>query len=248
MIFLDNTPDTCQIAPITAPVPETDTDAPCHRIGGNPEEISSKWGGPRANSGGPRANSGGARPGAGRPRRNAPTIPAYAAATPVWCVIAFWGQAEISGTRELTREGYETCLPLQAIRRQDPVIKSMWHTVRIPLFSGYGFIRLTQAQSREPVTSIRGVREVLRRPDGKAAWVPDALIEKLVEDAPRRLELAKQHGPVLDAGSGVRIKDGTFEGHRGVVIQCDGINTQVEIEMFGRPVPVWLDRVSVEVV
>lgn len=175
-----------------------------------------------------------------------PTQISYAPSVPVWCVIAFWGQAEVSATTELSRSGYETCMPLRAIRRQDPVLTSMWHTVRVPLFSGYGFIRIAQSESREPINAIRGVREILRRPDGKAAWVSDTLIAKLIEDAPARLELPKEHGPVIAVKSKVLIKVGTFGGLRGIVVQCDGVNTQVDVEMFGRTVPVWMDRVAVE--
>lgn len=169
----------------------------------------------------------------------------YAADTPLWCVIAFWGQAELSATTELTRIGYETCMPMVAIRRQDPVLTSLWHTIRVPLFPGYGFIRLSQSESREPITATRGIREVLRRPDGRAASVPDLLIEKLIDDAPKRLELPKEHGPVLDKGAHVRIETGAFASHLGTVKGCDGVKTQVEVFIFGRATPIWLDRVAV---
>lgn len=245
----------CQSDVITAPVPETGTDAPCMLVPGACVQ-KTKRGGPRPGSGRPKITS--ERPwdaeGICRrtyDRRLKPTTHtqiSYAIDTPVWCVVAFHGQAERSAITSLSQEGYETYLPMTAIRRQDPVVKSMWHTVRIPYFAGYGFIRLTQSESREPIQAIRGVREILRRPDGRAASVPDALIEKLIEDAPRRLELPKEHGPVLDVGAKVLIKDGTFGGHRGVVSECDGVNTKVEVELFGRPVPIWMDRVSVEVV
>src|SRR6202043_1909187 len=115
-----------------------------------------------------RPNCGGPQPGSGRPRKPQPVAPAqisYATNEPRWCVIAFWGQAERSATTELTREGYDTYLPLVAIRRRDPVIYNKWNIVRVPYLPGYGFIRLTQTESREPILATRGVREVLRRPD-----------------------------------------------------------------------------------
>ena len=210
---------------------------------------------------------GGSRPGAGRPaitterpwqaegisrstyyERLAPKAPtqiSYATDEPRWAVIAYFGQAELSATRELTRIGYETYTPFEAIRRRDPVIPSEFRVVLAPMFSGYGFIRLTTTESREPIVAVRGVREVLRRPDGHPGWVADQWLDNLRDGDAKRLLLPKEHGPVLAVDTKVWIKVGAFEGHRGVVLQCDGVKTQVEIQFFGRPMPVWVDRVSV---
>lgn len=135
-----------------------------------------------------------------------------------------------------------------AIRRRDPVILSKWHIVRVPYLSGYGFIRLTQSESREPVTATRGIREVLLRPDGRAAWVPDGDIEKMRSMDAARLELPLTHGPALAVGTTVRVEDGAFASFPGSVIQCDGVKTQVGVDIFGRVTPVWLDRSALEVV
>jgi transcription antitermination factor NusG len=202
-----------------------------------------------SNRGGPRPGFGGPQPGSGRPRKPKPiVIPAYAVDTPVWCVFVTWGQAEQLVTRELARSGYETYMPMTAIRRQDRVLTSLWHTVRVPYLPGYGFIRLTQSESREPVLATRGIREVLRRPDGKAAWVRDAVVEKMREDDAKRLELPPEVGSELEPGTMIQISRGAFLAHRGSVIECDGVKTLVQVEIFGRPTPVWLDRVAVEAV
>lgn len=221
----------------------------------DPVFSSSKRGGARPNSGGPRANSGGPRPNSGGARLNSGPKPQPKPAPvividpiPRWAVVAFWGQAEMSGTGELTRLGYETYLAMVAIRRRDPVILSMWHTVRVPLLSGYGFIRITQIQSREPILATRGVREVLLRPDGRPWWVPDGEIDKLRANDVARLKPPPRHGSALAVGTVVRIVDGAFTDHRGVVVECDGARTLVEVQMFGRPMPVWLDRAAVEAV
>lgn len=243
--MLDLNADPCQSDVITVAVSSKEETSAVVSTDRSTQVITSKWGGPRANSGGPRVNSGGARPGAGRkPKPHAPII--YTTAVPVWCVIAFWGNAEVSATTELSRIGYDTYLPMVAIRRQDPVVKSMWHTVRVPYLPGYGFIRITQSQSREPIQAVRGIRDVLRRPDGKAAWVRDGIVDRMRDGDEDRLELPKEHGPRLVAKAVVRISVGAFAGHTGTVVECDGIKTMVEVLIFGRPTPVWLDRVSVE--
>jgi len=159
--------------------------------------------------------------------------------------VVFWGQAEISGTRELTRQGYETYLPMVAIRRRDPVIATRWLTVRVPLLPGYGFLRMTQTESREPIEATRGVRGMLKRPDGRLACAPDADISRLLLGDEERLELPKEHGPVLKIKARVRVDDGPFTSFPGVVKECDGVKTLVEVEIFGRLTPIWLDRASV---
>lgn len=232
--MLDAPENLCQSSFITDAAPPSMGPAPFEAFGGAPMEIKiGSWGG--------------SRHGAGRPRKPVVEIvkPAYVPDIPLWCVVAFFGQAEMTATTELTRQGYETYLPMVAVRRRDPVLPTMWRTVRVPYFSGYGFIRLTQTESREPIMATRGIREVLLRPDGRAASVPDRQIETLRADDARRLVLPKEHGPVLGAGRSVRLNDGPFTGHTGTVVQCDGVKTQVSIEVFGRHTPVWLDRTAV---
>jgi transcription antitermination factor NusG len=224
---------------ITAPVPEFGTDAPCCcNSGTNPKT---------SNRGGPRPGFGGPQPGSGRPRKVATPDPrpAYALDVPHWSVISFWGQAEMSATADLARSGYETYLPMAAIRRPDPVIPTKFNIVRIPYFTGYGFIRITSTESREPILATRGIRKVLLGPDGRPECVSDEEIDLLKEKDADRLELPKVHAPVLLAGSAVHINDGPFSCFGGSVIQCDGLKTQVGVEIFGRITPVWLDRSSI---
>ena len=222
-----------------APVLSKDLDVPA-LLHSEPQPKTSRWGGPRPGFGGP-------QPGSGRPRKPKPAEPAPTNAPDLqhWCVVAYWGQAEISATRELTRQGYETYTPLVAIRRLDPVIRTLWHTVRVPWLPGYGFIRLTHTESRVPITETRGVREILLRPDGRAGVVRDAVIEDMRQDDDARLLLPREAGPVLPVGAEVRIETGAFLGHIGRVLECDGVRTRVEVTVFGRPTPVWLDRVGV---
>lgn len=253
--MLDAIPNLCQSDAITAPVPNSGTDAPCHRISPEPKTEFKR---------------GGARPGAGRPviqserpwqtdgvsratyyrlqKASTAPVPLYTPDTPRWCVYAVWGQAEMSSASDLTRSGYETYCPMVAIRQRDRVIPSMFHTIRVPFFPGYVFIRLTRTQSRESVNATRGVREVLRRPDGQAAWVSDALIEKLQTKNEARMKLPEKRGDELEVGAAVIVREGPFESSPGVVIECDGVKTRVGIEIFGRVTPVWLDRVGVEVI
>jgi transcription antitermination factor NusG len=125
-------------------------------------------------------------------------------------------------------------------------LATMWHTVRVPYLSGYGFIRLAQSESREPITATRGVREVLLRPSGRLGCVADAEIDRLREGDDRRLLLPKERGVALEVGDTVRVEDGAFSGHPGRVVECDGVKTRVEVQIFGRLALAWLDRTAVE--
>ena len=204
-------------------------------------------GGPRANSGGPRPNCGGPQPGAGRPRKPEPIpVASFDPHLPRWSVVAFHGQAEISATGELARQGYEVYLALIAIRRRDPVITSLWRVARVPLLPGYGFIRIARTDPRLPITETRGVREVLLRPDGHPAVIADSYIDKLRAADAERLELPPDRGPVLPVGAAVIITEGPFVEHSATVVECDGIRTQVRVTLFGREVPMWLARTALE--
>jgi transcription antitermination factor NusG len=226
---------------------ELDISAPC--MSGLGQQTSSKistWGGARPNSGGARPNCGGPQPGSGRPRKVAIPAPIATLDIPRWAVFSVFGPSEMSVTADLTRQGYETYLPMVAIRKPDPVLKTMFHTVRVPLLSGYGFIRLAQSESREPITATRGVREVLRRPDGRNAIVRDAEIALLRSHDEERLKLPAVSAPVIPPGTHVALTDGPFASFSGVVLQCDGYKTRVEVQMFGSMMPIWFNRASVE--
>ena len=206
----------------------------------------SGWGGPRANAGGARPNCGGPQPGSGRPRKSPPEIiiAVVDPTVPRWSVVAFHGQAEVSATSELARQGYDVYLPLVAIRRRDPVMTTVWRVVRVPLLPGYGFIRLARTDPRVPITETRGVREVLLRVDGHPATVRDADIDKLRAADAERLELPPDRGPVLPIGAAVVITEGAFCDHPGTVLTCDGVRTQVRLLLFGREVPLWVARTT----
>ena len=188
-------------------------------------------------------NWGGRRPGAGRkPKPPVAIVPDL----PRWCVFCAHGQAEISTARELARIGYDTYLPLIAIRRRDPVVSSMWHAVRVPMFPGYGFIRLTQRETREPILAVRGVRDVLRRMDGKLATLPDADVDRLRAGDEGRLNLPREVMPILKVGARMRVADGPFTSFEAVVVECDGVTTTVMVEIFGRSSKVVMHRAALE--
>lgn len=226
--------------------------APCGRISSEAPEISSsksRWGGARANAGGARANSGGARPNSGGVREGAgrPKVTPFLDVDPSWeghrwCVYMTHPQAELTASREVTRIGYRQYMPLTAILKQDPVLRSRFTKVRVPMFPGYGFVALTCNEPWVPIRYTMGVRDVLLSPTQRPAPIPIGFVESLIEGEADRCDLTAVTLPQFDRGAAVQITEGAMSGHIGSVVECDGLKTLVSVELFGRLVAVRLDR------
>jgi transcription antitermination factor NusG len=159
-------------------------------------------------------------------------------------VFATHPQAERLAVSELARNGYTAYLPLIAVHRRDPVTRTMVHVVRVPLFAGYVFVWIdgTWGAARRSA----GVREILMGMNGMPASVPQSLVERLQAEDAQRCELIAQSLPALNVGASVVVSEGPMALLPGTVISCDGLRTQIRVALFGRFVPVWLDRAVVE--
>lgn len=165
-----------------------------------------------------------------------------------WHVYQTHPQAERLAAEDLTRSGYHGYAPLIAIRRQDAVIRSLFHKIRVARFPGYGFVELSPGEPWQPILEASGVARLLRGLDGRPARIPIGEIERHMQDDDRLCDLARETMPPFKAGDRVIILDGALASHEGAVKECDGLSTMVEVMMFGRPMPVRLDRTSVETI
>jgi transcription antitermination factor NusG len=199
--------------------------------------------------GGPRANSGGLRPGAGRPWKIPDEPIAIIPHGLRWCVYQSQPQAERRAAEEITRAGYRGYMPLIAVRKQDPVIRSMYHKVLLTRFPGYGFLELGPTDRwREPFQDMAGRPRILLGADGRPARIPVGELERHMLDDDRLCDLARETMPAFKARDRVIILDGALASHEGDVLECDGLVTTVEVMMFRRPMPYRLDRAAVEAV
>jgi transcription antitermination factor NusG len=225
--------------------------APCGSSGTHWTGISSKmaWGGARANSGGPRANSGGARSGAGRKPKPDPEPPVASVAWdgPRWCVFTTHPAAECTAAQEITRAGYRVYLPLIATRRRDNVLPTLIHRVVVARLPGYGFVELSPSDPWAPIVggTMSGVRGLLLGFNGRPASVPLADVERLQADDARYLDLPSDVLPALAVGTMARIVEGALESLTGMVLSCDGLTTELSVNLFGRLVPTRLLRTMV---
>ena len=98
--------------------------------------------------------------------RSAPTPSGSRHAGPRWFVVSTHPQAERRAVQHLAQQGYAIFLPLYAARRRDRVIRTMFHTVELPLFPRYAFVRFdAQRDPWRPILSTPGVYDLLRRRD-----------------------------------------------------------------------------------
>jgi hypothetical protein len=153
--------------------------------------------------GGPRANAGGARPGAGRPYKIQP--PPVISVEPRWCVYQTHPQAERIAAEDLTRIGYRGYAPLIAVRRQDRVIRSLFHKLRVPRFPGYGFVQLAPGDPWQPILEADGVSRLLRDVYGRPARLPVGSIEAHMLDDERLCDLTRETMPTMRKGVRVTI-------------------------------------------
>ena len=169
---------------------------------------------------------------------------ADACSAPFWAVISTHPQAERLAVSELARAGYTAYLPLIAVSKRDPVVKTQFRVVRVPLFTGYAFVTIDGPWV--PVRYTSGVRDLLMN-GARPAVVPTGLVERLQAEDAQRCDLAAESLPALATGAAVVVSDGPMAGHAGAVVTCDGRRTQVQVALFGRLVPVWLDRHAVDI-
>ena len=162
-----------------------------------------------------------------------------------WFVVHTHYRQESIAARELAENGYPHYLPMQATQRR---IKGVLTPLHLPMFSMYCFCQVLPGQSAANVRYLPGVRNLFSTPSLKPIPLPGGFVERLITEAPRRLHLTVDALPCLDKGTKVRATDGPLTGLDGVVLACDGLMTQVDMMMFGRPCPVELRRVDLDVV
>jgi len=86
---------------------------------------------------------------------------------------------------------------------------------------------------------------VLLTNSGRPAPVRFGDIEWQMAQDDKLCDLKADVLPEFDPDTRVRVEDGPFSSFRGTVLECDGQVTVVEVEMFGRLVPVRLARTMV---
>lgn len=154
---------------------------------------------------------------------------------PRWFVAETHPQAERWVARSLAEKGYEAYLPMIVRQRRDSVVRTMMHTVHVPMFGNYLFFRIDA--DNDPWTPVRyceGVKQVFMTQSQRPIPVPIGFVERLIETAPERLKLAPEKLPAHPRGAMLRIESGPMESFTGICVASDGLTTEMNVELFGR--------------
>lgn len=146
-----------------------------------------------------------------------------------WVVVHSYPQAEAWAQANLTRRGYHVYLPLMAVRRRDRVIRSLWHTVDVPLFPRYLFV--AYPGNWTPIRYCPGVYRIVSAA-GKPNLASNAAISALqaAQDA-RRCPAAEE--PEWAPGTPVAVSGGVFDGMPGIVLKVGNNMALVSMMMLG---------------
>jgi len=144
-----------------------------------------------------------------------------------WAVVQTHPQSERWAETNLRRQGYPTLLPLMRVRRRDRVLRSLSHTVEVPLFPGYCFVTVTSHWT--PIKSTLGVRRLLLDGDGKPGIVARAVISAL--QAVRDFSAPDDHWSV---GAPCSLATGSLRGCDAVVTKVHGDTAQIAMMMLGQ--------------
>ena len=87
-----------------------------------------------------------------------------------------------------------------------------------------------------------GVRKILLTSNGRPAPVPTAEVARHMADDARLCDLTNAAMPAFQPGVIVSIEAGALSGHTGIVSECNGMVTTIEVELFARPMLVRLSR------
>lgn len=170
--MLDTAPDSCQIAIITASVPQFGADMPCASHGENRALI--------------KFTHGGYRPGAGRKPKTAPLAPTSELRW--YCVRTDYG-AETRADMAIRTAGFQTLYPLLWVApvaaRRTELGRAIPATSErlVPLLPTYLLVRFDRADpSWRRIPTLRGVERLFSTHPERPTAIPDRDITELTRD------------------------------------------------------------------
>lgn len=155
-----------------------------------------------------------------------------------WCVAYTEPQAERWADQNLRQLGYQTCLLMVAVQRRDNAIRSLLHTVKVPLFPRYLFVANAEASLWRPIREAPGVQSVITC-GGKVQYARLGAVEAL--EAVQALAAPTLAGrSVVAAGKAYRVRHGVAQGFRCMVLAVKRDQARVAMVMLGQLRDVWL--------
>jgi transcription antitermination factor NusG len=152
-----------------------------------------------------------------------------------WCCIRTWPQAERWAAKNLTHIGYQVFLPMVIARRRDRVVRSMRHTVEVPLFATYLFVRHSPASSWGPIRDAPGVKQLVKA-GTQLLYTPDTAVESLrgtLRGVEQFAAVFPPGKPLWRPGTPCSPAAGAFAGHPAVILQVGVENALISLLVFG---------------
>lgn len=150
---------------------------------------------------------------------------------PGWCAVLTNPQAERWAEANLRRIGYAVFLPLARIQRRDPVIRSQFHNILVPLFSRYLFALHDPRESWRPIYETPGVHSVLKTNATLCYARPGAVEALQASEAARRC--AEPPGGRKRPGDALQFAHGPFRGLDCIVVAAYRHHAQVSAIVMG---------------
>jgi len=163
---------------------------------------------------------------------------------PRWCVAHTQPQAEHWADQNLRQLGYTTFLPLLAVQRRDNAIRSLRHTVLVPLFPRYLFVVNTSPTFWRPIREAPGVASVITTGD-RVQYASAGAVEALQATEASRRQLQPRKA-AWAPGAVCAPANGILAGHRAVVLRVTSTHATVALMLLGalREVTLPLDSLA----
>lgn len=162
---------------------------------------------------------------------------------PAWYAFQTRPRFEKKVDDSLRRKGLETFLP---VLREMHRWSDRRRLVEVPLFAGYGFVRLVWSEEfRRQVLQTTGVIG-LAGSQKVATKVPQSQIETLRHLLSTDNEIGP--APFLCTGKRVRIRSGALDGVEGILQDISGKTLVISIEALQRSIAVKIENYSVEII
>ena len=150
---------------------------------------------------------------------------------PAWCAVLTNPGAERWAEANLRRIGYVVFLPLARIQRRDPVIRSHFHNILVPLFSRYLFALHDPRESWRPICETPGVHSVLKNAATLCYARPGAVEALQATEAAR--QCAEPASGRKRPGDALCFAHGPFRGMDCIVVAAYRHHAQVNAVVMG---------------
>lgn len=166
-----------------------------------------------------------------------------------WYVVDADPRKLVDARISLKGSGYQVFVPTQIVRLKESyrgVRATAYSWVEKPMFFGFLFCAFDAQNQAWPRRDSRvGIRRLLTFSNGRPAPVEVGFVERMIQEAPKRLRIPQKGLPAIAAGKQVLVTRGALAGHVATVIECNRFQATLEMTLFGGSIRVRLLRADI---